>query len=78
MVSKDISNPPTLSYPEDDMLSQQGAVEFSVPGLQPAMDGTAYGVVWRAQYEENDTTVEYYIPQVCMYSGVYSGVYSGT
>ena len=62
VTTEDMLNAPLLRYPDDGRLSSLGAVEFSIPGLQP--DGVAYGLIWRVQYEENDTTEEYYIPQV--------------
>ena len=49
-------------YAESFMLARQGVLEFSIPNQQP--DGTAYGVIWRVQYDDEQNMVEEYIPQV--------------
>ena len=51
-----------LMYAESFMLARQGVLEFSIPNQQP--DGTAYGVIWRVQYDDEQNMVEEYIPQV--------------
>lgn len=56
------SNPFNLMHAEDFGLARQGALEFTIPDQQP--DGTAYGLIWRVQYDNGQNLVEEYIPQV--------------
>lgn len=59
------SNAFALMYAEPFRLARQGVLEFSIPNQQP--DGTAYGVIWRVQYDNGQNVVEEYIPQVRTY-----------